>query len=428
MTSPHDPVPFEPGGPPDSLGLLTAALRGDAADLEVYARVLTGTLAKALPPGSVAVQRRRSMADRLAGRRTVTGGAGTPGTRRVGPPLRPLSVAAATVCPVNADRPGGGADEVARCRRAALDHVLRVIADAPWSGSLVLRGSMVMPAWVGAGAREPGDLDWVVLESAVGVDALDPYPYVDRLDIVQQWPEAADGAARYEIWADEEFGTGGQRPVLPPEGLHWLADEDTVETGPPYLDLLERLARHPEAAPGLVLDADKARVDGTWTYAYHDTPGVRLVVPWHAEGLPSGEVRLDFARDEQLPEAPVWTLVPRGDGGQPVPVRTVSRELSLTWKLLWLHTDSRDGGRAQGKDLYDAVLLAEGQGARLPQRLLRGVFRRAAVPAGPDALDPAAVLGWDVDWAAFRERYPDVRGAAEEWLRRLVRALAPLGK
>ncbi|MET8810167.1 hypothetical protein [Streptomyces sp. NPDC004546] len=68
MTSAHDPVPFEPTGEPDSLDLLTAALRRDAADLEVYAQVLTGTLAEALPPGSVAVERKRSIADRLAGR------------------------------------------------------------------------------------------------------------------------------------------------------------------------------------------------------------------------------------------------------------------------------------------------------------------------------------------------------------------------
>lgn len=68
MTSPHDPVPFEPGGEPYSFDMLTAALRRDAADLDVYARVLTGTLAHALPPGSVAVERRRGLADRLAGR------------------------------------------------------------------------------------------------------------------------------------------------------------------------------------------------------------------------------------------------------------------------------------------------------------------------------------------------------------------------
>ncbi|MEU1409008.1 nucleotidyl transferase AbiEii/AbiGii toxin family protein [Streptomyces sp. NPDC005728] len=311
-------------------------------------------------------------------------------------------------------------------RRATLDHVLGLIADAPWSGSLVLRGSMVMPAWVGAAAREPADLDWVVLEDAAGVDPLDPYPYVDALDTVQQWPEAADGAARYEMWTHEEFDTAGQRPVLPPEGLHWLPDEDAVESGPPYLDLLERVAQRPWAAPGVFLDAGKARVDGTWTYTEYDTPGVRLLIPWQREGAPAGEVRLDFARDELLPESPVWTLIPRGDGGAPTAVRTVSRELSLAWKLLWLYTDSRNDGRAQGKDLYDAVLLAEGEGASLTPRLLRSVFRRAACGEA-DALRPAAVVRWDVDWAGLEEKHPWVRGTAQEWLRRLARALGPIG-
>ncbi|MFJ9561320.1 hypothetical protein ACIRQQ_14940 [Streptomyces fuscichromogenes] len=68
MTSPPDPVPYESVGASDSLDLLTAALRRDAADLDVYAQVVTGTLAEALPPGSVVVERRRSMADRLSGR------------------------------------------------------------------------------------------------------------------------------------------------------------------------------------------------------------------------------------------------------------------------------------------------------------------------------------------------------------------------
>ncbi len=66
--SPHDPLPSASGGAPEPFDLLTAALRRDAADLEVYARVLTGTLAEALPPGSVTVRRRRGVADRLAGR------------------------------------------------------------------------------------------------------------------------------------------------------------------------------------------------------------------------------------------------------------------------------------------------------------------------------------------------------------------------
>jgi len=58
------------GGTPDgaALELLTAALRRDAADLEVYAQVLTGSLAEALPEGCVALERRRTARDRLSGR------------------------------------------------------------------------------------------------------------------------------------------------------------------------------------------------------------------------------------------------------------------------------------------------------------------------------------------------------------------------
>lgn len=179
----------------------------------------------------------------------------------------------------------------AAARRAVLDHLLGLVARSPLAEYLVLRGSMVMPAWVGAAAREPGDLDWIVPPSlAVPIEPLHPYPYVDERATVQQWPEAADGAARPEIWTDEEFGTGGQRVHVPPEGLHWIVDpepdgSDDDFDGPPG-ELLELVRAHPDAAPGIRLDAEGARDDGSWTYAEYDTPGVRLVVPWHADGLP----------------------------------------------------------------------------------------------------------------------------------------------
>jgi hypothetical protein len=53
---------------PGSIDLIAAALRRDATDLEVYTQVLTGALADALPADAVAVERRRSLADRMAGR------------------------------------------------------------------------------------------------------------------------------------------------------------------------------------------------------------------------------------------------------------------------------------------------------------------------------------------------------------------------
>ncbi|WP_327070553.1 hypothetical protein OG500_33370 [Kitasatospora sp. NBC_01250] len=51
-----------------SIDLLAAALRRDAADLEVYTQVLTGALADALPADAVVVERKRSMGDRMSGR------------------------------------------------------------------------------------------------------------------------------------------------------------------------------------------------------------------------------------------------------------------------------------------------------------------------------------------------------------------------
>ncbi len=69
----HDLIPADEGmgGQPRSgmdVELLTAALRRDTADLDLYAKVLSVTLADSLPPGAVQVERKRTMADRMAGR------------------------------------------------------------------------------------------------------------------------------------------------------------------------------------------------------------------------------------------------------------------------------------------------------------------------------------------------------------------------
>ena len=71
----HDLVPADENavGAGDPQGgmdveLLAAALRRDTADLDLYAKVLSVTLADSLPPGAVQVERKRSMADRMAGR------------------------------------------------------------------------------------------------------------------------------------------------------------------------------------------------------------------------------------------------------------------------------------------------------------------------------------------------------------------------
>ncbi|MFF5210150.1 nucleotidyl transferase AbiEii/AbiGii toxin family protein [Streptosporangium sp. NPDC000396] len=311
--------------------------------------------------------------------------------------------------------------------------MLSLIADAPWSENLMLRGSMVMTAWAGSEAREPADLDFVVLsEPAVPVDSLDPYPYVDRIDVIQQWPEAAAGAARYEIWKDgeEEFETRGLRAIVPPEGFRWDRDPGPADPFPSYDDLLDLVRRQPEAAPGVVLRADSARRDLTWAYAYsgYGAGGLRIIIPWQAEGLPSGEAQLDFALDEKLPQPPVWTMMSRGDGGAPPIVRTASRELSLAWKLLWLHADGAAGGRSQCKDLYDAVLLAEDDRTRLSPQLLRKVLHHSPTSAGTSGFHLNSVRFGEADWAAFRAEHPGVRGTAQDWFHRLVTALTPVSQ
>src|SRR5215469_17878010 len=51
-----------------SLEMVMGALRADSSDIAIYAKVLTETLGDSLPPGSVTVERNRSMSDRMANR------------------------------------------------------------------------------------------------------------------------------------------------------------------------------------------------------------------------------------------------------------------------------------------------------------------------------------------------------------------------
>ncbi|MFC8722504.1 nucleotidyl transferase AbiEii/AbiGii toxin family protein [Kitasatospora sp. NPDC057198] len=317
-----------------------------------------------------------------------------------------------------------------RARRAVLDHLLALLADSPWADALVLRGSAVLPAWLGPAAREPADLDWIVLPPAfVPVDELDPYPYLPDLAPVRLWPEAAHGAGAHEMWRFEDFTTRGLRAHLPPEGLNWAPAVEPEDEGP-HLFLRDLVERHPQAAPGVRLDPGSVEDGGGWSYEFDrepdrdcadDRPGVRVALRWTAEGTGGGEVTIDFARDERLPEPPVRTAVPRGDGTGATAVRTASRELSLAWKLLWLHAD---GERARAKDLYDAVLLAELCADTLAPALLRRVLARE--PGHPGTLRPDDLTVPPADWEALRAAHPGLRGGADAWLARLRTALAPL--
>jgi hypothetical protein len=293
--------------------------------------------------------------------------------------------------------------------RSVIDHIIALVGDSPLVDALVLRGSVTMPAWVGPQAREPGDLDWIVRPVAVQPqDRCWPYPYVDGLHRVRSAPETVHRRPRDELWEAQDYDAEGHRPRLPPEELRWLRADD-IEPDRPHLDLLTLLEAHPVTPDGVRLDPSEAQFDADFGYAYetgYDGSGVRINVPFDG-----GAVQIDFAYDETLPEPAVLTAIPRTDG-TPTALWTASPALSLAWKLQWLTADQAAEGIGDGKDLYDAVLLAELPRIRLSRRLRR-------LP-GVAELDPATVRTWAVT------DHPGFHDATTDWLDRLARALEPL--
>lgn len=243
-------------------------------------------------------------------------------------------------------------------RRAAMDVALGAVGASGDAGSLVLRGSMLMSQWFGKSAREPHDLDFVVVP--------------------------AD-------WMIEEDRTGRML--------------DAIAAG------AERLAPY----SGLVMPASEAVSEYIWTY--ERVPGRRLVLPWSAPGMRGGQVQLDFVFNEPLPARPEPVLVAG------VPLLGATRELSLAWKLLWLAGDLYP----QGKDLYDAVLLAEA--CALPYPLLADVFRLSGeFDTGSGQESPAPAHFEELartNWDTFHTEYPGIPGSAESYTNRLLRALEP---
>ncbi|MEU6343409.1 nucleotidyl transferase AbiEii/AbiGii toxin family protein [Streptomyces sp. NPDC046977] len=246
-------------------------------------------------------------------------------------------------------------------RRRALHLVLEAIADSPWVDALVLRGSVLMSVWFPDAAREPGDLDFVVV------------PHTWRID---------DGRTDRML-----------RGIA--EAAQALADAHGREVG---------------------ISARGAVVEDIWTY--DRVPGRRMLLPWGSPGLPGGHVQLDFVFNERLPGAPEPAELPGG-----TIVQAATPELSLAWKLMWLINDAH----AQGKDLYDAVLLAE----RYPLRyeLLHEVFRISGEwPRSPRdriLLEDVTVAVGYVEWNHFVTEYPRFRDAGQEYADRLVRAVTP---
>jgi hypothetical protein len=148
---------------------------------------------------------------------------------------------------------------------------------------------------------------------------------------------------------------------------------------------------------------------------------VRNIPPWHTgdgprpEG-PRGDFQVDFAYDEVLVDPPALMAVPRAADGR-APLWAATAAQSLMWKLQWLATDHARLGYCEGKDLYDAVLLAE-MGPRPSPRLRRRL--RSRLPT-PDALDEGAAQRWRVDWSTVDDSHRPSDGST--WLARLANAL-----
>lgn len=250
-------------------------------------------------------------------------------------------------------------------RQLAIEEVLGIIAESEWAEHLVLRGSVSMREWYGNRAREPRDIDFVF------------QPYKVKID-------------------DFHFN----------KLYHFLRRE------------ILNQATQREATYELI--AQKTSTDSIWTYERAD--GRRLSIPWKREGVPGGEVQIDIVFGEKLPELPVDLIIPTVSGRYQF--QSASKELSLAWKILWLASDYHP----QGKDLYDAVLLAEDPSVELSVDTLRTVLGIGSGDYGgnlPGLFGPQTHVSLNDEWNHFTNEYPEFSYTPEELIGRLREALTP---
>ncbi|MFD2767110.1 nucleotidyl transferase AbiEii/AbiGii toxin family protein [Micromonospora eburnea] len=174
--------------------------------------------------------------------------------------------------------------------------------------------------------------------------------------------------------------------------------------------LLDDIRTAIRAAPGAGLQPDRITESAIWTYERAD--GRRLLIPFSTPEAPDGHIQIDIVFGERLPLPPEVLKLPDVDE----PILAAPASLALAWKLLWLATDMYP----QGKDLYDAVLLAEH--TTVDQALVRQLMR-PELGSEADTFTAETVLSWQVDWTNFTDEYPGIPGSAEQWTRRLALAL-----
>ncbi len=255
-------------------------------------------------------------------------------------------------------------------RMEVIHSLLSIVSNSPWQDNLVLRGSLLLKSWLGDAARNPGDIDWVIRPKNMNIQ---------------------DSSAK-------ELFSG----------------------------LIQMVLASPQMGTARI-EVANIRVEDIWTYERAN--GRRIIFPWVAPGLPRGEIQMDLVFNEELFCDPIATLIPLFDGDN-ILVLAVNKEISLAWKILWLITDSYP----QGKDLYDAVLLAEQ--TVLPFELLyriiesSGEFDRehelAELFSTIESFDRYIFEGNTLDWDNFKLEYPQIEGNVLDWQNRLITALAPM--
>lgn len=242
-------------------------------------------------------------------------------------------------------------------RRTVLDALLNLVAGSPSRDHLVLRGSRLLAAWFPSEARDPGDLDWV---------------------------------------------------IVPPSIQH------NHQQARQLVDDLLALIRSHEFIGDVQIQIDDIATEEIWTYEH--APGVRIIVPWKLSDLPAGAVQMDLAFGERLFLDPIQEDLALFDGTT-TRVNVVTPELSLAWKVQWLLCDMDP----EGKDLYDAVLLAES--VPLPLNTLKAALNRADpwwINREPTLKN---IVDLDPDWEAFQTEHPWIKGTAGERKSRLIQTM-----
>jgi predicted nucleotidyltransferase component of viral defense system len=247
-------------------------------------------------------------------------------------------------------------------RSEVRNHILNIISQSNLKEHLVLRGSVAMQCWFGDRAREPKDIDW----------------------------------------------------VFRPEDIQ-LGDPKSEQF---YRDLIELVRQNP-TTPKTEILLSRVATDDIWTYERAN--GRRIVFPFRSRKGIEREIQMDIVWNETLFDTPVGVSVPLDDSTS-VPLWAATAEESLCWKLIWLITDFFP----QGKDLYDAVLLAEhtSLSTEFVQHVLHAIHMDEPYYSQGKSLG-TILENVNVDWKNFKLDYPWITGESIDWCERLHRALKP---